>query len=382
MVAVFRPLLITLFALLLSQHGALADDEQSTRRQLSTVSSEMKKLRQLNQQFKSERNSLQAALREAEVAIGQLKQQVRDTNRQLRDQQHKLAELQQQRQQLRQQRMQQQHLIEQQVRAAYQLGRENKLKLLLNQQQPQQLSRQLAYYDYFNRARSEQIDAYLDTIEQLDQLEPAINQATSELTQSKQQLSDKRKALQAQNQQRRDNLQQISASLKNNQQRQQQLSRDRRRLEQLLQAMEESIADLVVPDQQPFKARRGKLPWPAKGRLSQRFGSLRNDGKQRWQGVILNAREGSAVRAVHHGRVLFADWFRGSGLLVIIDHGDGYMTLYAHNQSLLVEPGEWVDSGATIATVGNSGGRRQAGLYFEIRYRGQPTNPQRWCRRA
>ena len=100
----------------------------------------------------------------------------------------------------------------------------------------------------------------------------------------------------------------------------------------------------------------------------------------RWQGVNIPAKEGTTVRSIHHGRVVYADWLRGSGLLLIIDHGDGYMSLYAHNQSLLRDVGEWVSAGTPVATVGDSGGQAKAALYFEIRYQGKPTDPARWCR--
>ena len=151
--------------------------------------------------------------------------------------------------------------------------------------------------------------------------------------------------------------------------------------QKLLEAIARAVADLEVPEHyQPFKAARGKMPWPLAAKRVNNFGRPRNEGKMRWQGVTIPAREGSKVNAIHHGRVVYADWLRGSGLLLIIDHGDGYMSLYAHNQSLLREVGEWVKAGTPISTVGNSGGQEQAALYFEIRHQGKPVNPASWCR--
>jgi septal ring factor EnvC (AmiA/AmiB activator) len=121
------------------------------------------------------------------------------------------------------------------------------------------------------------------------------------------------------------------------------------------------------------------MAWPVEGRITERFGRPRNSGKMKWQGVRLKAETGATVSAIHHGRVVYADWLRGSGLLLVIDHGEGYMSLYAHNESLLRDVGEWVSTGAAIATVGDSGGQSEAGLYFEIRKDGKPTNPQAWC---
>ena len=152
-------------------------------------------------------------------------------------------------------------------------------------------------------------------------------------------------------------------------------------MESLLQAIEEAVVNLQVPENyQAFKSAKGKMPWPVSGKPSNRFGKSRNEGKMRWQGITIPAKEGTTVKAIHHGRVVYSDWLRGSGLLLIIDHGDGYMSLYAHNQSLLREVGEWVSAGTPISTVGDSGGLDRAALYFEIRHQGKPTNPASWCR--
>jgi septal ring factor EnvC (AmiA/AmiB activator) len=159
------------------------------------------------------------------------------------------------------------------------------------------------------------------------------------------------------------------------------MEQNRKELEKLVAAIEKAVANLEVPDDyQPFKAARGTMPWPIGGKRANSFGRPRNEGKMRWQGVTIPASEGDSVKAIHHGRVVYADWLRGSGLLMIIDHGEGYMSLYAHNQSLLREVGEWVSAGTPISTVGNSGGQEQSALYFEIRHQGKPTNPTKWCK--
>ncbi len=130
-----------------------------------------------------------------------------------------------------------------------------------------------------------------------------------------------------------------------------------------------------------FSAARGKLPWPVNGRLLARFGDARgSDARAKWDGVMISANPGTQVRAVHGGRVVFADWLRGAGLLVILDHGNGYLSLYGHNQSLLKSAGDIVKAGEAISTVGDSGGQDAAGLYFAIRQQGRPTDPSQWCR--
>ena len=170
----------------------------------------------------------------------------------------------------------------------------------------------------------------------------------------------------------KDSISSKSAQLK-------QKEEDRKQLEELLRTIEKAIIDLQVPaNSAPFKSARGNMPWPIKGKPSNQFDRPRNEGKMRWQGITIPAKEGASVQAIHHGRVVYAGWLRGSGLLLIIDHSDGYMSLYAHNESLLREVGEWVSAGTPVSTVGNTGGEDQAALYFEIRHKGKPINPAQW----
>ncbi len=148
---------------------------------------------------------------------------------------------------------------------------------------------------------------------------------------------------------------------------------------QLKQAMDD-ISNITI--EKSFKKQKGQLYWPAKGKVKQLFGHWRSTGKVKWQGNMIKAKEGDPVHSVYYGRIAYADWLRGYGLIIIVDHGDGYMSLYGHNQTLLKEVGDWVDNNEIIATVGSSGGLQQVGLYFEIRYNGKPSNPARWCKRG
>ena len=144
--------------------------------------------------------------------------------------------------------------------------------------------------------------------------------------------------------------------------------------------MDEPLANLDAPrSAQPFAGMQGKLLLPVEGRISHRFGNQRNQGTLRWHGIFIDAAEGESVYAVHYGRVVFSDWLRGFGLLMIVSHGEGYMSLYGHNQALFRETGDWVSAGEVIAAVGDSGGQDKTGLYFEIRIDGKPNNPQNWC---
>jgi septal ring factor EnvC (AmiA/AmiB activator) len=149
----------------------------------------------------------------------------------------------------------------------------------------------------------------------------------------------------------------------------------------VLSLLQQSLADVSgdLADIQSFAALKGKLPWPLAGRTVVRFGSRRRPSGLRWDGLVIAAPLGTEVRAVHRGRVAFSDWLRGFGLLLILDHGDGYMTLYGYNQSLFKEVGEWVETGEPVALAGRSGGRLSPGVYFGIRVHGKPVNPIKWC---
>lgn len=381
--ATLNILLLIVIIIATTNKTAWADDERKNRQRFEQLSAESTQLKQLLAQFKSKRSRLQTQLQKSETDIGSIQKKTRQIIAKLQQEKDELDNLQSKRKTLQQQKQQQQQLISKQIVAAYQVGKQKKIKILLNQEQPDKVSRALTYYDYFNQARSEQITNFSNIVEELNQLEPQILSRTQSLSLIKSRLDNEHKNLTIKKQAREINLSNINASITTSDQKLRQNTKDRAELEQLLEAVEKSLANITIPSNyKPFTSRRGKLPWPVKGRISGRFGSLRSDGGQRWQGVKIQAKEGSQVQAIHHGRIVFADWFRGSGLLVIVDHGDGYMSLYAHNQSILKETGEWITSGETIATVGNSGGQKRASLYFEIRHNGKPANPAKWCKRA
>jgi septal ring factor EnvC (AmiA/AmiB activator) len=377
--AVLLMLLIALLTCLQLQ----ADSDGDKRQKLKQLSGETSKLQQLLNSFKSQRSQLQNNLQQSEVAIGSVQQKIIAIQRQLKQEQASLQTLQDKRQTLSKARQEQQKYIEQQVLAAYQVGQQKKIKVLLNQQDPDKVSRALNYYDYFNKARSQQIEGYIDIISEINAIEPQIVEKTTSLANAKQLLSQEHDKLLESKKSRQQSLVKINSAIKSNDQRLRQINKDRAELEELLNAVEQTLASISIPgDFQPFQSLKGKLPWPVKGSPANRFGKARNGSTLRWQGLSIPANEGSTVQAIHHGRIIFSDWLRGSGLLVIIDHGNGYMSLYAHNQSLLKETGDWVNPGDVIATVGNSGGQQSAGLYFEIRYNGKPTDPSSWCKRA
>ena len=343
-------------------------------------------IQQLQKELKSiqgERSDLQKNLQKSETEVGELLKKIEQINRDLKDQNNQLKELQQERETLQGAKRSQQAEVATQVASAYQLGQQSQIKLLLNQESPERVSRMLKYHQYFLAARAEKLAAYMATLEQLDELEPRIAAKTVVLGNSQKALQARHAELKQRQKDRQQALTKINSTLKNKDQEWRQLEEDRERLQALLQQVTHTVGSVPLPTgNEKFSSRKGQLPWPTEGKVIHRFGSPRVSGQMQWSGLMIRAAEGKPVIAVHHGRVVFADYFRGHGLLLIVDHGEGYLSLYAHNQSLFKTTGDWVRAGDAIANVGNSGGQAETGLYFEIRQNGKPTNPATWLARA
>lgn len=374
-----RHLLIGILLCAFALHNPAADERKATEQQLNTLKKSIGELRGWLQGAAGKRSELQQQLRESELEIGRIAGKIKTVSREIQSAQNKLKGLQKKHQQLLNAQQQQERLLSRQIRAAYSIGRQEYLKVLLNQEQPDRVTRALTYYDYFNRARTKQIESYRQTMTELEQNELAMQQQTQKLEQSKAQLEQRRTALNAGKQKRSKLLLRLEGNIASRDEELKKLLADRKRLEQLLEAVEQTLAELQLPDAAtPINQLKGRLPWPAQGKVARRFGSTDPLAKTRWNGILIAASEGEEVTAVHHGRVVFADWLRGFGLLIIVDHGKGYMSLYGHNQTLYKETGDWVSANQVIASVGSSGGRKNSGLYFEIRRNGQPQNPQQW----
>ncbi len=368
-----------LIALLLLAVTAVASaTEKEDRQKLKQVSHDILKLEQSIQGDNKEQQQLARELKKTELASAELNGQVRQIEQKLSELGDELKKLQQQQAVLEQSRKDQQGLIARQVSAAYRLGNEESIKLLLNQEDPNKISRTLKYYDYFLDARAEKLNQYRKTIGELQNVERGIADRQAALAENRIDLADQQQKLAESHRLRSEVLSRLDRQISTSQQSLAQLKNERKRLESVLKALEESLAKLTTPTStEPFAKRKGKLPWPVSGKLTQYFGATRT-ADITWNGWLLKAKEGADVQAVHHGRIIFSDYLRGHGLLVIIDHGDGYMSLYAHNQVLLKVTGDWVRAGEVVARVGNTGGQRDHALYFEIRHNGRPTNPKYW----
>ena len=372
--------LLCLLLLLLCTTGFAG--EQQDREKLKAVSADIRKLERSLKDATGQKNSLAEELRALETESASLQREISQLKSQLNQLEADLKQLGTQRAELQSQSRSQQRLIYSQVNAAYRLGKEEPVKLLLNQEDPALFSRTLKYYSYFLQARANKLNSYISTLHALAETETSIKQKTDKITVQRQQLQNRNDNLSSRKTQRLQVMAKLDQQILTKQQHLKNLQRERAHLEQVLSALEEAIGDIRVPtDSRPFAKQRGNLHWPVKGKLRHSYGSLRNT-EMKWEGWLLSAPEGSGIHSIHHGRVVFSDYLRGHGLLIIVDHGDGYMSLYAHNQVLLKEAGDWVTTGETIARVGNTGGQKEHALYFEIRQNGKPTDPRKWLAKS
>ncbi len=275
----------------------------------------------------------------------------------------------------------QRQALSEQMRSAYSMGHQQNLKMLLNQQDPAQAGRTQEYFNYLNRARSAQITEFNKTIDKKSLTETELKQTLVTQNELLRALKKKKRERQQQRLKRKNLLTELSNKIENQENTLTSLESSRGRIENLLKSLGELLADIPTSpsEQQPFKSLKGKLPWPSKGRFLGKFGQSKNYGDLKWNGVLIKANYGTPVQVVSHGRVAFSDWLQGFGFITIVDHGDGYMSLYANSESLFKQAGDWVQAGEIIATAGDSGGQPQSGVYFEIRSRGKPVDPSKWC---
>ncbi|MDD2091885.1 murein hydrolase activator EnvC [Pseudomonas guariconensis] len=424
-----RALILLALSCLLSP--AFADERAQTQQQLEATRQDIAELKKMLGKLQEEKSGVQKDLKSTETEIGDLEKQVEALQQELKKTEGELERLDTEKKKLQSARVEQQRLIAIQARSAYQSGREEYLKLLLNQQNPEKFARTLTYYDYLSKARLEQLRTFNETLRQLANVEQDISRQQAQLLAQRGNLDSRRQELEAVRNERRQVLAKLNTDMQARDQKLQSRQQDQAELTKVLKTIEETLArqareaeearkKALLAQQQAeeqrrqqqalaaneeeapkkarttlgplvssegasyggaFSAARGKLPWPVNGRLLARFGDARGgDDRAKWDGVMIGANPGTQVRAVHGGRVVFADWLRGAGLLVILDHGNGYLSLYGHNQSLLKRAGDIVKAGEAISTVGDSGGQDSSGLYFAIRQQGRPTDPSQWCR--
>ncbi len=344
------------------------------QRQITKIDADVTALQRKKQQSTDQ-------LKESEMRYGQVALSVKQLRGDIERLSDALSEIGEKMTQARRAIVNHKRELEGQVRSAYAMGGKERLKVLFNQQDPALSSRMLVYYDYLNRERLQKIRTVEAAFRTLGQLEEEKQKESAGLTATLQQRQREQNELQKVRQRREQLIGELDRLYSTKKSQLERLKSDERKLRQLIAALQKAADDFPFQEgpNKPFEQLKGALPWPLRGTLVEKFGAQRADSL--WDGVLINAEEGSDIHAVTRGRVVYADWLRGYGLLTIIDHGKGYMTLYAFNQSLYKAEGDWVDAGEVIASVGKSGGRSQAALYFGIRKNGRPVDPSKWCRK-
>ncbi len=378
---VARLLIWPLLSLLLAAPVPAADQATLKQAELRQLQAKITKLQAGLEADREKKSRAERQLERIEEQVNQTSKGLRRTQRELAAMRARIGELERQQHTTQATLKRQAKQLAGEARAAYIMGRQQQIKLLLNQESPSEVGRMLAYFSYFSQARKDSIEDMRRAMQTATELKTRIELKTQALRDLQATQEAQAAQLLKRKQQRIDVLAQLQQRLRRRGDALKGLQADKKQLQALVDSLRHLLADIPADSgrDKPFRQLKGRLHWPARGKLERRFGTTRGKSGLKWQGVFIAAPEGGQVRAVSQGRVAFADWMRGFGLLLIVDHGDGYMTLYGHNQALYKEVGEWVDSGEVVATLGASGGHSQAGLYFEIRHNGQPINPVAWC---
>jgi septal ring factor EnvC (AmiA/AmiB activator) len=368
-------------AALVGSH-VLAQDRRESQAKLDAVRKEIDELEARMARETTRRDDGAKALRAAELEIAAATRKLAEVRGDLRTEQGTRRELEAETERANARLAAERAALARQVRASYMAGRDELFKLLLSQESPATLGRMLVYFDYYNRARTTRIAAVAEDLAKLAELEAETARVEQELAALEEAQRGQVAVLERTRGERRAAVAKIDAEIRDDNTEVAKLRAEEQRLAELIERLNELMAGFPVDSDEPFASLKGKLTWPVQGRLAGDYGQPRGAGPVRSRGVLLEAAAGTPVRAVHRGRVAFADWLQGLGLLVIVDHGGGYMSLYAHNEALLKESGDWVEPGEAIAQVGDTGGQARPGLYFELRLNGEPVNPHAWIARG
>jgi septal ring factor EnvC (AmiA/AmiB activator) len=350
--------------------------------ELRKVNARIEKVRQAVNADIERRDQLSAQLRDAELGVQSARRQLEELRAQRIATEARLEDLERERAQREQELVAERGALAGELRAAYVNGREEQLKLLLNQQDPASFGRMLTYYGYFGRARAERIGSIRDKLEHLALLREKIAAEGDRLKELEARQTQEVAALKTAQDKRARAVAAIDSQIKSRGGEIKRLQSQASSLEKLIADLRKALESVPVAKQAPFEPLRGRLPWPVQqGKVLARFGEPRAGGSLRWQGMLIGTDRGARVRAPIAGRVAYADWLPGMGLMIVLDHGGGYLSLYGHNEEVFRKVGDPVSAGDVIGAVGDTGGHNQPALYFEVRRGREPVNPEIWLQR-
>jgi septal ring factor EnvC (AmiA/AmiB activator) len=378
--------------LLLALGGLPATDAwgQGTRKatpaqkeaELKKVNARIEKVRKAVNADIEKRDRLSAELRDAELDAQAARRRLEELRVQRIAAEARLKELEREQARREAELAAERGALAGELRTAYVNGREEQLKLLLNQQDPASFGRMLTYYGYFGRARAERIGSIRDKLEHLALLREKIAAEGQRLKELEERQAQQLASLKGAQDKRARAVASIDSQIKTRGGEIKRLQSQARGLEKLIADLRKALENPPVAKQAPFEPLRGKLPWPVQqGKVLARFGQPRAGGSLKWQGMLIGTDRGARVRAPFAGRVAYADWLPGMGLMIVLDHGGGYLSLYGHNEEVFKKVGDPVAAGDVIGAVGDTGGHNQPALYFEVRRGRTPVNPENWLQR-
>lgn len=370
--------LAALFVVLIGHAAGVAGAQDTgAEHELEALKARISAIERAQRQAAQQRDQESRALREAETAVARQSRALEDTRRERLAVASRRDALAAQRATLAAGLEADSAALAAELRAAWMAGGEPRLKLMLSQQDPARLGRMLTWYGYVARERAGRVALLRERLAELADVSRRLEAEGARLAAAEARQAEAVAALDEARATRARTVSQLDADLARRGREAERLREEAAALEQLIEELRAAVADLPVSDSAPFSTQRGRLTWPVKGVLARDFGARRGEGP-RSNGVLIAADRGAEVKAVWHGRVAYADWLAGLGLLLVLEHGDGYMSLYAHNEVLFSAVGDWVSAGQVLGQVGDSGGRDQSGLYFEIRSGTKAENPAPW----
>lgn len=379
--AVVTLLTVILGLVVVESTPAAAPDAAAKEAELKKVRSRIESIRKSIHAEAERRDSLAAALKDSELAIQTARERLSAVRERRVAAEARLQALDTERKETQRKIADERDALAGELRVAYMNGRQEQLKLLLTQRDPAQLGRIMAYYGYFGRARAERITSVTEHLEHLDLLAENIAAEASKLQVIEADNAREVKSLAGARDRRKLTLAGVQSKIKSRNDELARAQREAQALEKLVEQLRRAIEEFPDQGNLPFQRVKGKLPWPVKGKLLARFGQLRSGGPLKWQGTVIGADRGTQVRAPFQGRVVYADWLPGLGLLIVLDHGGGYMSLYGHNEQLYRKVGDRVTAGDVLGAVGDAAGIGQPGLYLEIRKGRQAIDPATWLAR-
>lgn len=370
---------LLLLAAVLPVHAERTEAE--ARAELEAVRKQIKALQQERRRTGQKLGGLEKELKASEQKEAEARKALRKVRADLKKTQSRQQQLKADERRQRTALTNMQAELALQMRMAYMQGQEQWLKLVLSQEDAAGLGRRLAWYEYITKQRSELIGDVQEQLESLKLIAAELKQEARTLEKLEANAAESVAKVEAARKDRQAAIKKLKGDLSGKEQQLATLNKQAKELDKLVEQLALILPEMPAVPAGPITAQKGKLKWPVKGKVRKNYGEKRGGGQMRWDGVLIAAPAGNNVRAFYHGRVVYADWLQGMGLLIIVEHGDGYLSLYGHNQELLHGVGSWVQPGEIIARVGDSGGQSEPAVYFELRRNGSPVNPRPWVKK-